>query len=73
MSTLSHTLPSAQVKRLSLVQGNVSANSEAHTEEPRFREGARLGAMRALAFAVLCDIILAAIVIAGWQLWRLFR
>lgn len=77
MSTFSHTLPSAQVKRLSLVQSNVqcnvSANSEAPVEEQRFRERPRLGAMRGLVFAVICDIILAAIAIAGWQLWRIFR
>ncbi|HYK38164.1 hypothetical protein [Alloacidobacterium sp.] len=73
MSTLSHMLPPTQVKRLSLVHGYISVSSEALTEEPPFREETGLGTMRGLVFAVLCDIILAAIAIAGWQLWRLFR
>lgn len=72
MSTLSHTLLPAQASRISLVRDNISASPEVPPEESCIQP-ARLGAMRALTFALLCDIILAAIAIAGWQLWRLFH
>lgn len=57
--------------RLSLAN-NVSSIAEAPSEDPRFRED-ELGTMRGLAFAMLCNIILAVVAIAGWHLWRLFQ
>lgn len=73
MSTFSHTLRSASPKPLLLLPGNVSARAGAPAEAPHVREDIGLGAMRGLAFAMLCNVILAAIAIAGWQLWRIFH
>lgn len=68
MSTFSHTLRPESARRLSLVPSDASA-----AEEFPVRNERGLGAMRGLALALACDIILAAIAIAGWQLWRLLR
>ena len=64
MSTISHSLRSIQARHLQLVE----------RAEPRgIPEDDGLGCMRGLAVAMICNLIFALMIAAGWGLWRLLR
>ncbi len=73
MSTLSHPLEPIRIKRLSVVRKDAAASLEPPLEDIHLRSDDGLGCMRGLAVAMLCNVILASIIIAGWELWRLLR
>ena len=74
MSTFSHSLQPVRVRHLSLVQKSTLHNTAALLEEEPFAPADDgLGCMRGLAIAMLCNIVLALVGTACWELWRLLR
>lgn len=73
MSTFSHPLEPIRIKRLSVVRKDTPTIAEPSQEDMHLYGDDGLGCMRGLAVAMLCNVILASIVIVGWELWRLLR
>ena len=71
MSTFSHPLEPIRIRHLSLVGKDDSITAEASLEDMHLSAGHGLGFMRGLAFAMLFNIILASVIVAGWELWRI--
>ena len=64
MSTISHSLRSIQARHLQLIE-------RAESQEGPEDDG--LGCVRGLAVVMLCNLIFAMMIAAGWGLWRLLR
>lgn len=73
MSTFSHPLEPIRIKRLSVVRKDAPVTAEPSREDMHLRSDDGLGCIRGLAVAMLCNVILASIILAGWELWRLLR
>ena len=73
MSTFSHPLEPIRIRHLSLVGKDDSITAESSLEEMHLSADDGLAFMRGLAVAMLFNIILASVIIAGWELWRLLR
>jgi hypothetical protein len=72
MSTLSHSLQLVHGRRIKLAQFDAASETAAR-EEFHIPEDDGLGCARGFAVAMLCNILLALVIAAGWELWRLLR
>ena len=73
LSTVSHPLEPIRIKHLSVVRKDAPVTAEPSPEDIHLRVDDGLGCMRGLAVAMLCNVILASIIVAGWELWRLLH
>jgi hypothetical protein len=73
MSTFSHSVHRVQVDDLLLLPMGADVIAEAPAEERVAPLDDGLGAIRGLASAMVCNVALALLIAAAWEVWRLLR
>ncbi len=73
MSTFSHSLQPIRIRHLSLVPKDVRVEAEFSIEDSLAPADDGLGCVRGIAVAMVCNLIFALMVAAGWGLWHFLR
>jgi len=72
MGTISNPMQPAAIRQLTLVRKDASPNPREFAQDITPVEDG-LGVFRAFAAAMVCNMVFALIIAAGWGLWRLLR